>query len=163
MVKADTLKIALLVTAISVTVIASAGFAQAQGRDQGMRGIDFETLDADGSGEITEEDLTLLRERRFSDIDTNGDGAISEEEFTTHTANRAGERAAQIFARLDADGDGSISRDALEAREGRGRMADRLISRADTDNSGGVDAEEFRSAMERFAERAGKRGDGKRR
>lgn len=164
MIKADTLKIAFLVSTIAATAIAgSAGFANAQDRGGVMRGMDFATLDADGSGEITEEDLVLLRERRFSEIDANGDGAVSEAEFVAHSEKRAGERAAAMFKRLDADGDGSLSRDALEAREGGGRMAGRLISRADTNNSGGVDAEEFSAAMERFAQRGGKRGDGGRR
>ena len=67
-----------------------------------------------------------------------------------------------MFARLDADGDGSLSRDVLEAREGGGRMASRMIERADTDGSGGVSAEEFEAIKERMAERRsgkmGKRG-----
>ncbi|MXQ06318.1 calcium-binding protein [Alphaproteobacteria bacterium GH1-50] len=123
------------------------------GRGGGPR-MDFATLDADGNGQIEESDLDALRAERFAALDTDGDGAISEAEFVAHAAERAGERAAEMFSRLDADGDGMVSRDAVEARQGRG-MGERLLRRADADNSGGVSEEEFDAAMEHFAERRG--------
>ena len=72
---------------------------------------------------------------------------------------RAGERADEMFARLDADGDGVLSRDVLEGRMG-GQPGERMLSRFDTDNSGGVSAEEFETAREKMAERRGKSRDG---
>lgn len=159
----DRLKIAGLVSALAVGIIAVSG-TMVEARDKGMgaRGMDFTTLDVDGSGEITQEDLDALRANRFSEIDANGDGTVSRDEFMAASAARAGDRAGEMFDRLDADGDGALSRDALEARDGRARGAGRLIQRADADGSGGVSEEELAAAMERFAERGGKRGGGQR-
>ncbi len=143
----------ILLAALAIT--AGFGVAEAQDRRAGPGPMDFATLDADGNGEITLEDLDAARDNRFADMDTNGDGQVSEAEFIAHAKARAGERASEMFARLDADGDGSLSRDVLEAREGGGRMAARMIERADTDGSGGVSAEEFEAIKERMAERRG--------
>ncbi len=160
----DTLKITVIASAMAASLIAmSAGMVEARDRGFGAEGMDFSTLDVDGSGEITQEDIDALRENRFSDLDSNGDGAVSRDEFIAATAERAGERAGRMFDRLDADGDGALSRDALEARGGKGRGANRMLERADTDNSGGVSEEEFAAVKERLAERGGKRGDGGRR
>jgi len=151
----------LLATAL---ILAGTGTVIAQ--DGSGRGGDrptFEMLDVDGSGEITAEDFAALRDNRFSEVDTDGNGTVTLEEFTAAAGARAAERAAERFARLDADGDGVLSRDALEARGGRdGNFGERFLSRADTDDSGGVSAEEFEAAQERFAERRGGRdGDRK--
>ncbi len=157
---ATNLKLAALIGAICL----GAGIAQAQdNRGPGPR-MDFATLDADGNGEIDAADLEALRQSRFAELDADGDGMVSEEEFVAHAAARSSERAAEMFARLDADGDGMLSRDTLQSR-GRGNMGERLLRRADTDNSGGVSEEEFDAAMERLAERRGgwKRGGGHRR
>ncbi|PWK55035.1 EF-hand domain-containing protein [Silicimonas algicola] len=120
--------------------------------------MDFATLDADGSGEITVEDMEAMRANRFAEFDTNGDGNVTLEEFTAHAQAKAAERAGEMFGRLDADGDGNLSRDALEARMGRGGPGARMIDRFDTDNSGGVSQEEFDAAKERMTERRGMRG-----
>lgn len=143
----------------ALMILTGVGVAQAQGH-RGGEGMTFETLDVDGSGEITIADIDALRTQRFAEADTNGDGSISEAEFVAKAQADAGERAALMFARLDADGDGTLSRDALEGRVGRG-ISDRMISRADSDGSGGVSAEEFDAALERFAEHRGKGGKGR--
>ncbi|MDJ1017978.1 MAG: EF-hand domain-containing protein [Paracoccaceae bacterium] len=149
----DTALQRILVTTVAIVV--GVGVANAQDRRGGMP--DFATLDADGSGEITAEDLSALGASRFAEIDTNGDGTVSEAEFIAKAQADAAERAAAMFARLDADGDGALSRDALESRRDRG-MGQRLIRRADTDGSGGVSEEEFSTVMERMAERGGRWG-----
>ena len=144
----------------ALMILTGVGVAQAQGH-RGGEGMTFETLDVDGSGEITIADIDALRTQRFAEADTNGDGSISEAEFVAKAQADAGERAALMFARLDADdGDGTLSRDAVESRMGRG-ISDRMISRADSDGSGGVSAEEFDAALERFAEHRGKGGKGR--
>ncbi len=147
----------------STLIVLGAGTAMAQG----PRGGDlptFEELDVDGSGEITTEDLTALRESRFAEIDSNGDGSVSRDEFLDHASNRSEERASRMFDRLDADGDGVLSRDVIESRR-RGGDGSRMIERFDADNSGGVSAEEFEEVQARMAERrkGGKRGDDHRR
>ena len=155
----NTMKILLA----STLIVLGAGTAMAQG----MRGGDapsFEELDVDGSGEITVEDLTALRDNRFAEIDTNGDGSISKDEFIAHQASRSEERATAMFDRLDADGDGTLSRDVIENGR-RGGMGERMLNRLDADNSGGISAEEFEEAKARMGERrkGGERGFGKHR
>ena len=148
----------ILLAALAITV--GVGAADAQDRRGDNRAMDFATLDTDGSGEITLEDIEAARDNRFADLDSNGDGQVSEAEFIAHSQAQAAERASAMFARLDADGDGALSRDVLEARQGNDRMASRMIERADTDNSGGVSAEEFEAIKERMADRRGGK-DGK--
>lgn len=154
----NTVKILLATTLIAV----SAGYATAQ--ERGGDRMSFEELDVDGSGEITAEDLTALRDNRFAELDTNGDGSISQEEFVAGAQARSDERAARMFERLDRDGDGSLSRDVIENQR-RGGGGERMISRFDEDNSGGISAEEFEEARNMMQERrkGGDRGHGKRR
>lgn len=151
-----TLKIVLATSLIAL----GAGAAAAQ--ERGQPGMSFEELDTDGSGEITVEDLAARADTRFAEYDTNGDGSVSQEEFVAvHTA-RAAERASEMFARMDADGDGALSRDVMEMRRGGGRMGERMIERLDSDDSGGVSAEEFEEARARMHERRGEgRGEGR--
>ena len=146
--------------AAAVAITAGFGVAQAQESREGPGQMDFATLDVDGSGEINAQDMEAARANRFAEIDADGNGEVSEAEFIAHMQTQASDRASRMFARLDADGDGVLSRDALEARQGGGRMAERMIGRADTDNSGGVSAEEFETFREQMAERRG--GDGHR-
>lgn len=152
----STLKILLA----SVAIIAGVSVAQAQG--QGPRGneMTFEALDADGSGEITAEDFEVRRTQRFAELDADGNGSVTAEEFAGHAQAQAALRAAEMFARLDADGDGVISRDVLESRMGNA-PGERMISRFDTDNSGGISAGEFEATKERFADRRGGMREGK--
>jgi len=146
------------IAAAVLAIIPGSGAAIAQADDTDRRGIpSFETLDVDGSGEITASDIEALRAERFAEIDTDGNGEVSEAEFIARAQEQASDRATRMFERLDADGDGVLSRDVLESRGGRG-MGERLLSRADTDDSGGVSAEEFEAIKERMAERRGGRG-----
>lgn len=155
----NTINLRIALAAGLITLGTGAAIAQERGER-----LDFGTLDADGSGEITSADLATLADNRFGEFDTNGDGSVSEEEFVAVHAARAEERAARMFARLDADGDGALSRDVLEMRGGGERRAERMIERFDTDNSGGVSAEEFEEARAEMRERhGGKRGFGKHR
>ncbi len=151
-----TLKIA---TAMAL-ILAGTGVVMAKGPGgfDGARPT-FEELDTDGSGEITPEDFAAMRDAKFAELDTDGSGDVSEAEFVAAAEAVAAARAAERFARMDIDGDGILSRDALRDRGGRG-MGERMLSRIDTDDSGGVSAEEFDAAMERFAERRGKRMGG---
>ena len=157
----DTLKITVMTGAIAASLLAmSAGMVEARERGFGQGKMDFSTLDVDGSGEITQDDLDALRQNRFAELDTDGDGSVSRDEFIAARSEQAAERAGRMFDRLDADGDGALSQDALEARKGAGRGQGRMLERADTDGSGGVSEEELAALMERFEERRGKREGG---
>lgn len=150
-------------TAVAVALTATFAIADARGMEGMMRGegprMDFATLDANGDGSITADDIEALREQRFADIDANGDGQVSRQEFMDHAAAQAGERAGTMFDRMDVDGDGSLSRDAVEARRGPGLDAERLISRFDSDGDGAVSEEEFGTAQARFRDRMEDRMD----
>jgi len=150
-------KLSVLVVASLVATGAGAALAleTANGR------MTFEQLDVDGNGEITREDLEMLPDARFAEMDADGSGDISEAEFVAAAQARAGEAAARMFARLDADGDGVLSQDALAARgHDGGRL--RRIMRLDSDDSGGISAEEFEAGMERLVRRhrGHRRGEG---
>ena len=122
---------------------------------------DFATLDTDGSGEITEEDLIARRNAAFAEIDTDGDGAVSESEYVAAAERRAAEAAAERFAALDVDGDGSLSQDVLSGRRGGPRMGARMIERLDADGSGGVSEDEFAEMRDR-GHGMGRRGEARR-
>lgn len=151
------MKTATLILLSSVALVGAAGIAAARGPAGGMS---FETLDVDGSGEITAEDLDAMRAGRFAEIDADGDGSVTEAEFLAHVQARAAERAAGMFARFDADGDGVVGRDAFEARFGQGGPGPRMLERFDTDSSGGISAEEFETAHETMSEHRGMRRGG---
>ena len=131
--------------------------------DRDVRGpLDFATLDADGSGEITEEDLGARRAAMFAELDTDGDGSISEAEFVAHAQAMASDRARDRFSGLDADGDGRLGPDVLARGRGGDRMGARMIERLDTDGSGGLSEEEFAEARQRGPHRHGDRSSGRR-
>ena len=151
-------KSTIKIVAASLLVLAGTGLAYAKGPGHEGARMSFEEIDADGSGEITAEDLAALADARFAEMDADGDGSVSQDEFMAAASARAAERAARMFERMDADGDGALSRDALEARGRRG-PGERMIARLDADGSGGVSAEEFDEGMAKFAKRRhGRRG-----
>ena len=148
---------ALLIATVGATALLA---PMAEARGKGGERPTFEMLDADGDGQVTQADLDTLRNERFAEFDANGDGSVTEEEFMARASNQAGERAAEMLARLDADGDGVLSRGVIEQGRG-GDRAGRMIERLDTDGDGAVSAEEFAAAQERRAgmrERFGGRG-----
>ncbi|WP_193141595.1 EF-hand domain-containing protein [Meridianimarinicoccus sp. MJW13] len=108
----------------------------------------FETMDLNGDGGITVEELTGQRVARFTAADANGDGVLSVEEMQAAAEaefqQRMGARMEQMIERLDANGDGAISLEEFEAVGGR--KADRgarMIDKLDANDDGVVDAEEF--------------------
>ncbi|MYI70728.1 MAG: calcium-binding protein [Boseongicola sp. SB0673_bin_14] len=155
------MKLARLTILAAASLIA-AGTGAALALEAAKVRMTFEQMDVDGSGEITREDLEMLPGARFAEMDTDGSGDISEAEFVAAAQARAGEAAARMFARLDADGDGVLSQDALAARRHDGGQL-RGIMRLDSDDSGGVSAEEFEAGMERFGHRHRdhRRGEGR--
>jgi len=116
----------------------------------------FESLDANGDGMITADDIEAVRVARFSEMDANGDGTISLDEFQAQAAANSAERAERMFNRLDADGDGALGQDVLSKGRGGG---DRMIERLDTDGDGAVSEEEFAELEKRM--RDGRRFGGR--
>lgn len=145
-----------------------AGFGLAAAGAQAQERPDFATLDINGDGQITMEELAAQGEARFTAADTDGDGALSEAELLARTSERAENRAAQMvermLERLDANEDGLIQQSELpEHDEDR---AERRFERVDADEDGAISEEEFEAAAERGGK--GRRGghggkDGERR
>ncbi len=129
--------------------------AEARG-DKGPR-INFEQLDTNSDGEVTQAEMDAHRNARFASADTNGDGALSKEEMLARaqegSEDRMTRRIDRMIDRLDANNDGKLSQEEMQAR-GEGRRGD-MFERLDTDNSGGISKEEFEQAK---ANRKGKRG-----
>ena len=69
------------------------------------------SLDADGDGTLTQDELLAPNRIRFDRLDDNGDGAISPDEFSA--------RSIAMFTRMDANNDGILAGDELPNRMGR--------------------------------------------
>jgi len=130
--------------------------AQAQDRP------DFATLDTNGDGQISMEELAAQGAARFAAADTNSDGALSEDELLARATARNQERAAKMvermLAHLDENDDGLIQQSELP--DPNATRAERRFSRADADENGTLSEEEFEAAGAR-ADRGhggGKRG-----
>ena len=92
--------------------------AQHDKRRQEARTRDFETVDADGDGQLSADEYRDMRatarasrqREMFARLDENDDGALTPEEFPSMVDR---------LRALDADGDGLVTRD--EMRTGRNR------------------------------------------
>ena len=153
----------ILTSSLVVLALAlGAGTAIAKGGPGGKSGfrgqMDFETMDTNGDGKITQEDLAAKAEERFKAADTDGDGKLSAEEMKAGAEGRRAERMQarmdRMIERLDTDGDGLISLQEIQSTERGGRFFERL----DKDGDGGVTAEEFEAAKADFKSRKGHGG-----
>lgn len=146
----------VFVLALVAAVVGVAGAAQA---DDGRERPDFATLDANGDGVITQEELQAHAAARFASVDTNGDGGLSAEELIAAAGERAADRTERMIARADENGDGLIQQDEMRPRGGD-RLA-RMFARVDADEDGTISEDEFTAAQERRAERGeGRRHEG---
>ncbi|MFT3991131.1 MAG: EF-hand domain-containing protein [Luteolibacter sp.] len=84
----------------------------------------------------------------WKSLDANSDGFISPEEFATlpRISKLPEEKRGEVFKRFDKDGDGKLTREELEGMFKRfdGNRMQRL-KELDTDQSGGISFEEFKS------------------
>jgi len=170
------LAVALGTTAIAVPAFADRGMmpGRAHGMMGGMMGPggpqgmmpDFATLDADGDGLVTEAEIMAWRQGKVEGLDANGDGLLSAEELVAHEMKQMQARVeagvARRIAAQDLDGDGALSAAELMSPPVPMQMFDRI----DTNNDGGVSAEELEAARARMAEhmqrgedRGGRKGD----
>ena len=115
----------LIAVGISGAILVGASaFAAGDHGDRGGRhhrgfgGIDFEQVDANGDGTITQDEMLAAAGDRFQDADSDGDGIVSLDEFTAAEEllekQRRQARAERMFDRLDANDDGELTQDELE-------------------------------------------------
>lgn len=123
--------------------------------------ISFESLDTNGDGGITMEEMQAHRMDRFNEGDANGDGVLDRDEMLAGAMKRAEARVDGMIERFDKDGDGMIS--AEEMPQPPKDRAERMFNRVDANDDGAISEEEFAQMQERMKERHGdghmKRGD----
>ena len=151
------MKTKILMAVLLSGLVLSAGAAQAE--DQRER-PDFATLDLNGDGALSLEELQAQGQARFDAADTDGDGALSADELSAAASARAAERTAKMIERLDENGDGVLQLEEMPTR-GEDR-AERMFDRVDTDEDGVISEEEFDTVKERRGDRDGRRGHGPR-
>jgi len=116
-------------------------------------------------------DPAQMAKELFASTDSDGSGAITQEELTTALASKArdggGPDAEELFAAMDSDGDGQVTeeehesglaalhRDLAQAsmltsmgmNGGQPSMADQLFTETDVDNDGSITKEELTAAI----------------
>ena len=147
--------------AIILAVAGTSFPAVAQDRGQGPRGplFQFEEIDANSDGKITQEEIDAHAAARFAAADTNGDGSLSADELLARLEEQRAERlkrsADRMIERRDANNDGVLSADEMTPRN-----SERLFSRLDANNDGEITKEEADAARAKMEER--RDGHGKR-
>jgi len=157
----------LLTAATAALIGAGAALPALADRGPGDRArLDFEAIDADGSGSLSTAELTGRATSRIAEADANGDGALDRDELVAampdprpafarpFASDRAADRADRMLAIMGATEAGRIEIDALA-----GRQVDRLLAVADTDRDGEISAGEAGALRDRVADRGHRRGD----
>ena len=139
--RTKTLVAATVAAAIGGTAIAGAGFAGH--RDDGMGLLDggplglntmevFSTVDADGDGLLTQDEIDRVANERRAAHDTDGDGNLSLEEFAGLWHETTRPLTVRVFQMLDTDGDAVVTRAEYEhALAG-------IVRRLDNDGDGSL-------------------------
>lgn len=171
------MKTRVLMTALTAGLI---GITTAQAKPMHDSNAMFSALDADGNGELSQQELSNMREAmakmRFEAADTDSDGQIDKDEFMA----KAEERAEGMFKHMDKNEDGTLDADeAQPPRHGmhhgkkdhgehekgdkrsgdhaqgkdKGKRQGKMLERMDSDDNGSVSKDEWDSAMERHHDR----------
>ena len=156
------MKTKVLTLALLSGLVLAAGAAQA---DNHRERPDFATLDLNGDGALTFEEMQGRGAARFAAMDSDGDGALSVAELTASATERAAQRADRMIARFDENEDGLLQEDEMPTRGER--RAAQMFERVDADEDGVISAEEFAAAKAHMGERRGDhrgdhRGEGRR-
>ncbi|SMX33136.1 EF-hand domain-containing protein [Actibacterium lipolyticum] len=167
---------ALTLGAVALSVASPASAFGKHGGDQGRRGqMMFDQLDANSDGVLTADEFEARMKERFATLDADGNGEISAEELATGQPKRQmadghkrgfgkgkgfGDRAAptaeqrQAFAermieQKDQNDDGLLSVEELAAAPN----GDAMFKGMDTDGDGSISREEFDAARQDRAAR----------
>ena len=148
------MKSAKFIPAVLISAIAITGPSVLAAGPKDRQDVSFQELNANGDGQLTQEELEAHRAQRFSKADSDGDGRLSVEEMQAAAQQRANDRVSKMFERHDADQDGFLSEDELPKSRRAGKMFDRI----DADNSGTISEQEFNDAKERMGRKHKKGG-----
>ncbi len=163
--KRTTLIAGLTVLAIGATSgLAFAKGPGGEGRGHGGPRFDFDAIDANGDGKITQAEIDAYRLAKFAEADTDGDGNLSVEELAAQAearkaerearrAEMGAERIAKMVEKKDTNGDGMLSADEM----GDGDRAAKMFEKLDTDGDGAISKEEL-EAMKGKRRGGGKAG-----
>ncbi|MCB6178355.1 EF-hand domain-containing protein [Rhodobacter sp. Har01] len=107
----------------------------------------FDAVDADKDGKVTQAELDAFRTARFTEADADKDGFLNQDELAAMQLKmmqaRMADRAARMLTRLDADKDGKLAATEMPAVQVEARMFDL----ADADNDGAVSKDEMQQAQ----------------
>ncbi|WP_170758916.1 EF-hand domain-containing protein [Ruegeria lacuscaerulensis] len=148
------MKSAKFIPAIIISAVAITGTSVLAAGPRDREPVTFQELDANGDGQVTQEEMESHRTQRFTETDTDGDGKLSVEEVQAAGQKKASERATRMFERYDANNDGFLTEDELPKPRRAGKMFDRI----DTDGSGTISEQEFADAKERMGRHHRKHG-----
>lgn len=98
----------------------------------------FATLDTDGDGKLTAQELHAAREQQIERFDGDRDGRLSAAEYQAWWLDVAQPRLARQFRADDGDKDGEITLEELVER------STALLRRRDADRDGALSADEWR-------------------
>ncbi|PIV72642.1 MAG: hypothetical protein COW55_16065 [Rhodobacteraceae bacterium CG17_big_fil_post_rev_8_21_14_2_50_65_11] len=127
--------------------------------EQGHARPAFADLDADGDGQLTQEEMMAHRNARFAEADTDGDGSLDRDEMIAASAARIEERIDRMMARIDEDGDGLISAGEMAAMGPRGQGPEQMFTMLDSDGDGTISAAEFDEMSGGLMQRGGGHGE----
>lgn len=138
----------LVLAAVTATTLSTASWAAGECQDMGPRAMmNFDAMDADADGKITDEEVAAFRKSRVTGLDANGDGKLSAEELVAqkmqHMQARAEADVARMIAARDVDGDGLLSVEEMAAPQ----MPARMLSHLDADKDGAVSKQEYEAAQ----------------
>ena len=150
-----------VLSVLTVATLLGASFATVSYADGPRKGGDrmgmeqafnFEAMDADKDGKVTQAEIQAFHAAKIAALDTNGDGNISAEELTVgreaRKAERAAERSARMIENLDANDDGVLS------------IAARMFEKVDTDDDGAISLAEAEAAKKMMHKRGKGKGHG---
>jgi len=140
------MKCAKFIPAIIVSAVAVTGASVLAASPKDREPVTFQELDANGDGQVTQDEMQSHRDQRFTETDTNGDGKLSVDEVQAAGQKKANDRVTKLFERHDANQDGFLTQDELPEPRRAGKMFDRI----DADGSGTISEQEFADAKEKM-------------
>jgi len=152
---------------VAVSLLAGAGAVLAHGKKGGMRGMgpmmfEFEEVDTNSDGKLSQAEIEAHAKARFAAADTDGNGKLSPAEMAAAAKQKEEDRRAKMIGRMvermDANKDGELSFDEMPGQKSR---AEHMFSRLDSDGDGAISKAEMDSAREKFEKRRGSGHHGK--